>query len=76
MTIPVVALSTAMLREAQAVTLPVSLIEATVQAATTVAAGPSAAAAISVSVASLTEGVLKAMLIAKAERDRLWESVP
>jgi RNA polymerase sigma factor (sigma-70 family) len=65
MTVPVVALSAAMLREAQANTLTVSLIEATVQAATTVAAGPSAAAAISVSVASLTEGVLKTMLVAK-----------
>ncbi len=65
MTVPVAVLSTAMLREAQAITLTVSLIEATVQAATTVATGPSAAVAISVSVASLTEGVLKAMLVAK-----------
>ncbi len=65
MTIPVVVLSTMMLREAQAISLSVSLIEATVQAATAVAAGPSAAAALSVSVASLTEGVLKAMLVTK-----------
>ena len=65
MTIPVVALSAAMLREARAITLTGSLIEATVQAATSVAAGPSAAVAISVSVVSLTEGVLKAMLVAK-----------
>jgi hypothetical protein len=41
------------------------LLESTVEAATLVAAGPTAAAAISASVASLSEGVLKTMLIAK-----------
>jgi RNA polymerase sigma factor (sigma-70 family) len=64
-TVPAVVLSTALFREAQAVSLPISLIEATVEAATHVAAGTSATAALSASVASLAEGVLKAMLFAK-----------
>ncbi len=64
-TIPAVALSTALIREAQAVSLPLSLIEATVQAATHVAAGASATAVLSASVASLSEGVLQAMLFTK-----------
>jgi RNA polymerase sigma factor (sigma-70 family) len=64
-TVPAVVLSTALLREARAVSLPISLIEATVEAATHVAAGASATAVLSASVASLSEGVLKAMLFAK-----------
>ncbi|MGP0066031.1 MAG: RNA polymerase sigma factor [Isosphaeraceae bacterium] len=64
-TVPAVVLSTALIREAQAVSLPISLIEATVQAATHAAAGASATAVLSASVASLSEGVLKAMLFAK-----------
>ena len=46
-------------------TVPLSLLESTVRAATLVATGPCTAAAISASVASLTEGVLKTMFIAK-----------
>jgi hypothetical protein len=45
--------------------VPLSLLETTVKAATLVAAGPTAAAAISAPVALLCEGVLKAMFIAK-----------
>ncbi len=66
-TVPVVALSTALIREAQAISLPMSLIEATVGAATRVAAGASAASALSAPVASLSEGVLNAMLFAKVK---------
>ena len=44
---------------------PFRLLESTVEAATLVAAGSSAAAAVSASVASLSEGVLKTMLLAK-----------
>ena len=54
-----------LIREARAVTVPLSLLESTVQAATSVAAGPIAIAAISASVASLCEGVLKTMFVAK-----------
>jgi RNA polymerase sigma factor (sigma-70 family) len=63
--LPAVALSAALLREARATTLPLSLVESTVEAATGIAASPTAAAVVSASVASLTEGVLKAMLLAK-----------
>jgi RNA polymerase sigma factor (sigma-70 family) len=59
------AISAILIREARAVTVPLSLLEPTVRAATLVAAGPTAAAAISAPVASLSEGVLKAMFIAK-----------
>ena len=65
--VPVAALSTALIREAQAISLPMSLIEATVGAATRVAAGASAASALSAPVASLSEGVLNAMLFAKVK---------
>ena len=41
------------------------LLESTVEAATFVAAGPSAAVVLSTSVASLSEGVIKTMLVAK-----------
>ena len=63
--VPAAVLSAALVREARAVSLPSSLIEATVEAATTVAAGASATVVISTSVAALSEGVLKAMLFAK-----------
>jgi RNA polymerase sigma factor (sigma-70 family) len=65
--LPAAALSTILIREARAVTVPLSLLESTVQAATLVAAGPTAtaAAAISASVASLSEGVIQTMLVSK-----------
>jgi RNA polymerase sigma factor (sigma-70 family) len=59
------AISAILIREARAGTVPLSLLESTVRAATLVAAGPTAAAAISAPVASLSEGVLQAMFIAK-----------
>jgi RNA polymerase sigma-70 factor (ECF subfamily) len=62
--LPAVALAGALLREARATTLPLALVESTVEAATLVAAGP-AALATSASVAALTQGVIKAMLLAK-----------
>ncbi len=63
--LPAAALSAILFREAQAATLPLGLLESTVEAATLVAAGPAATAAISASVASLSEGVIKTMLVAK-----------
>jgi RNA polymerase sigma-70 factor (ECF subfamily) len=63
--LPAAAVSAILIREARAVTVPLSLLESTVQAATLVAAGPTAIAAISAPVASLSEGVLKTMFIAK-----------
>jgi RNA polymerase sigma factor (sigma-70 family) len=62
---PMAALSMSMLREATALQLPDALTASTTQAAMRVAAGISAAKVVSTSVASLTEGVLKAMLVAK-----------
>ena len=61
------ALSALLVREARAVTVPLSLLESTAQAAALVAAGPSVAAVgvLSASAASLTEGVIKTMLFAK-----------
>ncbi len=59
------ATSAILIREARGVTVPLSWLESTVRAATLVAAGPTAAAAISAPVASLSEGVLKAMFLAK-----------
>jgi predicted DNA-binding protein (UPF0251 family) len=58
-------LSLALEHEASAVALPELLIESTTQAAIGIAAGISASAVVSTSVASLTEGVLKVMLLAK-----------
>src|SRR5262249_37699994 len=52
-------------REVRAASVPLSLLESTVRAATLVAAGPAAAAALSAPVASLSEGVIKTMFIAK-----------
>jgi RNA polymerase sigma factor (sigma-70 family) len=63
--LPVVVLVANLLREASATTLPDALIESTVRAAMRVAAGSSVAVVVSASVASLTEGVLKAMLLGK-----------
>jgi RNA polymerase sigma factor (sigma-70 family) len=51
--------------ETQAILIPSSLAGSTIQAAARVAAGISLAEAASTSVATLTQGVLKAMLIAK-----------
>jgi RNA polymerase sigma factor (sigma-70 family) len=60
-----VALSATLGREASATILPARLIESTTRAAMCVAAGSSAAAVVSATVVSLTDGVLKAMLLAK-----------
>jgi RNA polymerase sigma factor (sigma-70 family) len=61
------ALSAALVREARSVTVPLSLLESTAQAAAFVAAGPSlvAAGALSASAAALSEGVIKTMFLAK-----------
>jgi RNA polymerase sigma factor (sigma-70 family) len=58
-------LTAALAHEAQAVALPFALAESTTRAATLVAAGSSLAGLVSSSVHSLTEEVLKAMLLAK-----------
>jgi RNA polymerase sigma-70 factor (ECF subfamily) len=63
--LPTAALSAILIREARAVTVPLSLLESTVEAAALVAAGPTAAAALSAPVASLCQGVIKTMLVAK-----------
>ena len=52
-------------QDAHAVVLPPVLVDSTIRVATMVAAGSSLAGVVSTSVATLTEGVLKAMLIAK-----------
>jgi RNA polymerase sigma factor (sigma-70 family) len=61
------ALDGALVREAEARTMivPFSLVDSTIRAATSVAAGASLAEVASTSVATLTQGVLKAMLLAK-----------
>ena len=61
------ALDGALARQAEARTLlvPFSLADSTIRSATRVAAGASLAEAASTSVATLTQGVLKAMLLAK-----------
>ena len=63
--LPAAAISAILVREARAATVPLSLLESTVEAAMFVAAGPSAAVVLSTSVASLSEGVIKTMLVAK-----------
>src|SRR5262249_40607710 len=66
--LPAAALSALLVREARAATVPLSLLESTAQAATLVAAGPSCVAAagvLSASADSLSEGVIKAMFVAK-----------
>jgi RNA polymerase sigma factor (sigma-70 family) len=59
------ALTSVLAQDAQAVLLPPVLVDSTIRVATLVAAGSSLAGALSTSVATLTEGVLKAMLLAK-----------
>jgi RNA polymerase sigma factor (sigma-70 family) len=60
------ALAAALAQEAASATAPLSLVVATVRAATAYAAGPAtAAAAVSAPVAALTEGVLRTMLLSK-----------
>jgi RNA polymerase sigma factor (sigma-70 family) len=63
--VPVVALLGMVVREASGSPLPGATLESTVAAAMRIAAGYSVAGAVSASVASLTEGVLKIMLLAR-----------
>jgi RNA polymerase sigma factor (sigma-70 family) len=64
-----IALDLGLAREAEARTLVVSssLVDSTIRAATRIAAGAFLAEVASTSVASLTQGVLKAMLLAKTK---------
>jgi RNA polymerase sigma factor (sigma-70 family) len=64
-----IALDGGLAREAEARTLIISfsLVDSTIQAAMRIAAGASVAEVASTSVASLTQGVLKAMLLAKSK---------
>ena len=59
------ALASVLAQDAHAVILPPVLVDSTIRVATLVAAGSSLAGVVSTSVATLTEGVLKAMLLAK-----------
>ena len=59
------ALASVLTQDAHAVLLPPVLVDSTIRVATLVAAGSSLAGVVSTSVATLTEGVLKAMLLAK-----------
>ena len=63
--VSVASLASALSHDAHAVVLPPVLVDSTIRVATKVAAGSSLAAVVSTSVATLTEGVLKAMLLAK-----------
>ena len=58
-------LASVLAQDAHAVILPPVLVDSTIRVATLVAAGSSLAGVVSTSVATLTEGVLKAMLLAK-----------
>ncbi len=58
-------LATFLAREAHAVIVPPALAETTIRVAALAAAGSSTAGVVSTSVATLTQGVLKAMLLAK-----------
>ena len=58
-------LASVLYQDAHAVILPPVLVDSTIRVATLVAAGSSLAGVVSTSVATLTEGVLKAMLLAK-----------
>jgi RNA polymerase sigma factor (sigma-70 family) len=58
-------LAAAIGRDAPAVTVPAALADSTIRVASLAAAGSSLAGVVSNSVATLTEGVLKAMLLAK-----------
>ncbi len=60
-----ITLSAILNHDAQAVSVPPALIDSTIRGATKVAAGSSLTGVVSTSVATLTEGVLKTMLIAK-----------
>jgi RNA polymerase sigma factor (sigma-70 family) len=60
-----IALELALAREARAVVVPIPLADFTIQAATRVAAGVSMSGVVSTPVATLTDGVLKAMFLAK-----------
>jgi RNA polymerase sigma factor (sigma-70 family) len=59
------ALTSVLTQDARAVVLPPVLVDSTIRIAALVAAGSSVAGVVSTSVANLTEGVLKAMLLAK-----------
>jgi RNA polymerase sigma factor (sigma-70 family) len=59
------ALTAVLYQDAHAVILPPVLVDSTIRVATLVAAGSSLAGVVSTSVSTLTEGVLKAMLLAK-----------
>ena len=59
------ALTSVLHQDAHAVILPPLLVDSTIRVATLVAAGSSLAGVVSISVSTLTEGVLKAMLLAK-----------
>ena len=59
------ALAAVLSQDAHAVILPPLLVDSTIRVATLVAAGSSLAGVVSTSVVTLTEGVLKAMLLAK-----------
>jgi RNA polymerase sigma factor (sigma-70 family) len=58
-------LAAVLAHDAHAVNVPPALIDSTIRVATKFAAGSSLAGAVSTSVSTLTEGVLKAMLLAK-----------
>ena len=64
-TLSAAALAAVLNQDARAVILPPLLVDSTIRVATLVAAGSSLAGVVSTSVATLTEGVLKAMLLAK-----------
>ncbi len=59
------AIATAFAQDAQAVSVPPALVDSTIRCAALVAAGSSLAGVVSTSVTTLTEGVLKAMLVSK-----------
>jgi RNA polymerase sigma factor (sigma-70 family) len=63
--LPIAGLALALSRDASAVAVPEVLIDLTTRAALRVAAGFSACAVVSTAVVSLTEGVLKVLLLAK-----------
>lgn len=59
------ALASALAQDAQAVSVPQSLVDSAIRGATLVASGSSLAEVASTSVITLTEGILKAMLFSK-----------
>jgi len=58
-------LAAALTQDARGIAVPPALVDSTIRVATLVAAGSSLAGVVSNSVVTLTEGVLKAMLLAK-----------